>query len=309
MPVFTMVSQVVVLFLLMGLGYCLGHLRIFDQKTCQKLTWLLCYIVMPCLIVDAFQVPFSAAMFDNFLMMFAITAGIHVVYMVLGQLLFTKKLVGNLPERPDLKFTSIYSNCAFMGIPLINALLGRDGVFYASVYITVYGLFVWTHGLLIHTGKFDRHSLVKSLLNPNIIAAVVGFLLYILSLHLPALLHTVVRQIAGLNTALSMMVIGASMTQIPLRTLYRGFFPWLAVAMRNLVFPLVTLVGLWFCGIRGVLLMCSMILSACPVAGLSVLFAQLTGRDPGFACKTLTLSTLLSLLTLPVILTLAGSLQ
>lgn len=308
MPVFTMVSQVVVLFLLMGLGYGMARCRLLEQKTCQQLTWLLCYIVMPCLVLNAFQVPYSPVMFHKFLLMFVITIGIHGIYMILSRLMFNSVTLPGSAIVRDLKFTSIYSNCGFMGVPLLSALLGQSGLFYGSVYIAVYGLIVWSHGLLIYTGNFNRQALVRVVLNPNIIAALIGFLFYFFSWRLPLPVYDTVRYIANLNTALSMMVIGAAMTQISLRTIWRGWFPWLAVLMRNLVMPLITLAILYGCGLRGELLLCCMILASCPIAGLSVLFAQLTGRDPAFACQSMTISTLCSLVSLPVVLSVTVSL-
>ncbi len=306
MPIHIIINQIIVLFLLMGLGYVLAKKKIFDQRISDRLTWLLCYIVMPCLILNAFQIPFSDTLWHNFIQMCWITFLIHVLYIVLSKILLNSKVIRKPEIVTPMQFTAVYSNCGFMGIPLVLALVGSSGVFYGSVYIAVNGLFVWTHGLLIYTGKFDRRSLLKVLINPNTLASIIGALFFIFSIRLPTPVHATLGYIASMNTALSMMVVGAAMSQIQLRKIWFDFYVWISVVMRNLIFPVAILAVLVLMEVKGTMLMTAIALTACPVAGMSVLFAQLTGRDTDFPCKSLTLSTLMSLFTLPLLLILAS---
>ncbi|MFM2484196.1 AEC family transporter [Celerinatantimonas yamalensis] len=299
-------NQISVLFLLMGLGFGLAKYKVFSAPTFQQLTWLLCYIVMPCLILKAFQTPFSESMLDQFLLMFLTSAGIHLLYIFLSKVLLNRKTIRQSNLVMPMQFTAVYSNCGFMGIPLVAALMGDAGVFYGSVYIAVNGLFVWTHGVVIYTGKFDRHSLLKVISNPNTVASLVGICFFVLSIKLPKPLYSTLGYIANMNTAISMIVVGAAMTQIQLRTIWLSGYAWISVLMRNLLFPFVALLVLLMFGLHGSLLMIAMVLAACPVAGMSVLFAQLTGKDTSFPCKSLTLSTLASLVTLPIMLSLTA---
>ncbi|MEC0182207.1 AEC family transporter [Paenibacillus peoriae] len=179
---------------------------------------------------------------------------------------------------------------------------GSNGLFYGSAYNSIYGLFIWTHGFLLYSGKTDKKSIMKAMLNPNIIASIIGLLLYCFSISLPSPIYLSVKYISQLNTALSMIVIGTTMTQISFSNLFTDLFSWIGVAMRNLVFPFALLFLLYALGVRGELLLCSLIPTACPVAGFSVLFSKLTGKDVVFPCKVMTLSTLASLITIPLIL-------
>lgn len=305
MPILTMVNQVIILFVLMGLGFALARFRVFDEHVSQKLTWLLCYIVMPCLILYSFQAPFSQARLHNFLEMFVITAGLHLLCIVLARLFLNGRTLRHTGRLAEMRAACVYPNCGFMGIPLISALQGSTGVFYGSVFITVNGIFAWSHGLMLFSGQFDRTALKKSLTNPNILAAVVGLPMFLTGWHLPDALQQSLHYVANLNTALSMMIIGAAMSRIRFAGILSTQAGWLCLLLRNLLFPLICLLVMWWLGIEAELLLCALVLMACPVAGITVIFAQLTGRDTQFTGQTLTLSTLLSVLTLPLMLALA----
>lgn len=304
MPISVMTNQILVLFILMALGYGLAKYKVIDAQMSRKLTWLLCYIVMPCLILKAFQIPFSAEMLRNFLVIMVVTIIIHIVYIIFSKLLFNKKTLKDESLIVPMQFTAVYSNCGFMGIPLVAAI-SNSGVFYGSVYIAINGLFIWTHGLLTYTGEIDRKALIRVLLNPNTIMAMIGIVLFIGSIKLPTPIVSTLGYIGSMNTALSMIVVGAAMTQVDLRKIFINGGAWVITLVRNLLFPSLVLVGLIMSGINNQLLVIALILSACPVAGMSVLFAQLTGRDTVFPCISLALSTMMSVVSIPVLLALA----
>lgn len=305
MAILTMLNQVTILFVLMGLGFVLARSRVLDEHVCQKLTWLLCYIVMPCLILHAFQAPFSAQRLHYFLAMFLVATGLHLLCILLSLGLLNRHSLRDLRRLPEMRFASVYPNCGFMGIPLISALQGSNGVFYGSVFITVNGIFVWSHGLMSYTGRFDRQAIRKALYNPNILAALAGLPMFLSGWHLPTALQQSLLYVANLNTALSMLIIGAAMSRIRLAGSWKNGASWLCV----LLLPLVCLLALWLCQVPTDLALCALVLMACPVAGITVIFAQLTGRDTQFTGQTLTLSTLLSIFSLPLLLALAHQLS
>lgn len=309
MAVLTMLNQVFVLFLLMGIGFVLSKAGIIDKKGSDQMTTLLCYVVLPCAILFSFQMKFTSSMLMNFVMMCAITFGVHVLNILVSAFVFNKKMIADDQKRSVLRFSSIYSNTGFMGFPLLESMAGTNGLFYGSAYNSVFGLFLWTHGFMLFSGKPDKKAVLKAVLNPNIIASVVGLLLFCFSITLPGPIYLSVKYLAQLNTALSMIVIGTTMTQISFKGLFSGIQSWICVAMRNVVLPLALLFLLYAIGVRGQLLLCSIIPAACPVAGFSVLFSKLTGKDVAFPCKIMTLSTLSSLITMPLILGIVGMLS
>lgn len=302
MAILTMLNQVVVLFLLMAVGYILTKKGVIDKKGSDQMTTLLSYVVLPCAILYSFQMEFKSSMLRNFLIMCVITFGVHVFNILASTLIFNKKFKPDDQKRSVLRFSGTYSNSGFMGFPLLESLAGSNGLFYGSAYNSIYGLFIWTHGYWLYSGKPDKKSILKAMLNPNILASIIGLLLYCFSIRLPGPIYLSVKSIAQLNTALSMIVIGTTMTQISFGKVFTDLYSWIGVAMRNLVFPFTLLFLLYALGIRGELLLCSLIPAACPVAGFAVLFSKLTGKEVVFPCKVMTLSTLASLITMPLIL-------
>jgi predicted permease len=309
MAFFTVLNQVIVLFLLIGLGYALAKFGMIDKKTSSQLTNLLCYVISPDIIVFSFQMKFSQTKFINFLLVGAAAIGIHLFNIALTQAIYNKKTIPDSEKRSAMRFASVYANCGFMGFPLLQSLVGTNGLFYGSAYNGVFNLFSWTHGILIYTGKFDKKSLIKAVVNPNIIAVVIGFLFFRFSITLPGPVYSAVKYVSELNTPLSMIVIGTTITQIPLKKIFTGKLVWICTGVRNIVIPVSVLFLLHAAGLKGELLLSAMIPAMCPVAGSAVLYAKLVKKDERFPGKCMTLSTILSLVTVPLIVSLISALN
>lgn len=167
MAVLTMLTQVFVLFLLMGIGFILAKTGIIDKKDSDQMTTLLCYVVLPCAILYLSQMEFTSSMLINFVIMCAITFGVHVLNIFISALVFNKKIIPDDQKRSVLRFSSIYSNTGFMGFPLLEAMAGTNELFYESAYNSVFGLFLWTHGFMLFLGKPDKKTIIKAVLNHN----------------------------------------------------------------------------------------------------------------------------------------------
>lgn len=305
---FTVFNQVAVLFLLMGVGYALAKFGVLNDAGTSQLSTILCYIVSPVLIVFAFQTRFSASMLHNLLVVAAATGGAILLNILVGGAVFNKKAIADPDRRNILLFASAYSNCGFMGFPLLQAIAGATGLFYGSAVNGVFSIFVWTHGMTIYSGKLNRKLALKAVLNPNVVAVAVGAVLFCCSLTLPGPIYSTVKYIAQLNTPLSMLVIGATIRKVPLRSIFSEKLVWFGVAMRNVILPFLVLFLFYAAGLRGNILLCSLIPMACPVAGVTVIFANLTGKDASLPSRLMTLSTLASLVTLPLVITVAMAL-
>lgn len=155
---------------------------------------------------------------------------------------------------------------------------------------------------MLFSGKPSKKSILKAVLNPNIIFSIIGLLVYCFSITLPRPIYLSVKYISQMNTTLSMIVIGTTMTQISFKKIFSGIHIWIGVAVRNIILPFAILFVLYTIGIRGELLFCSLIPAACPVAGFSVIFSKLENKDVMFPCKLMTLSTLVSLVTMLLVL-------
>lgn len=294
-------TQILLMFGLMLVGVLINRCHLMHAQTANDLTNILLYVVSPCLIIGAFEQPFSGSRMHQFLLA---ALGTFIWYLLVT---FLARLIFGHLSNPNLRritqYGSIYSNAGFMGIPLISALFGSTGVFYAVVALAGFNLFSWTLGVRLFRAPSD-HQYRQILLNPNIIAIVIGLLLFLSSWQLPGILNRIVTAVGSVNTPLSMIVIGNSLAQI---TLNRQMLnPWLGLTLllRNLLFPLLGAGILTLLGVSGVAYTTTLIMIACPVAGIVVLFTLQIHADPTPAIAVMSLSTLLSLVTIPVVVAL-----
>lgn len=306
MTAFSVINQVLVLFLLMGMGWILSAVRFVNQEGERQVSRILCYLVSPCLIVNSFQMKFSGSAAFAFLVAALSAAGIHLGSAVLGTVLFRRERIG---EHADaMRFAATYSNCGFMGLPLLQAVGGQTGLFLGIAYIGVFNLFNWTHGISVYRGKIGLSDLRRAVVNPNIIALAVSLVLFFNRIALPSPLQQGIGDVAQTNTALSMILVGTQLAGARIKNLVGSLQAWATVFLRNLFLPLALLAVLFAVGVRGTLLMCCVVPVACPAGSYTVIFAELAGRETEFPVELVTLSTLLSVITIPLIVLAASAL-
>lgn len=296
-------NQIAIIFLLMLLGALINRLGFMHSQTSSDLTNILLNIVSPCLIINAFEQPYSSDRIQQLLLAGVGVLLFYLLEIIIASVTFHKIKDSNLQR--ILKYGCIFSNAGFMGVPLASALFGKIGVFFAVVSLAGFNIFNWTYGVsLFNSANKHKNKLFKlkmALLNPNIIAIVAGLLLFVSSISLPHVISQTVSYVGMINTPLSMIVIGNSLGNIKLQKEARNFSLWLAVALRNLFFPVLALIIFRFLGVTGVALDTTIIMMACPVAGIVVLFTLQNNDDVAPAITLMGVSTILSLITIPII--------
>ena len=305
--------QVLVLFILMAVGFFAGKKGMIGEAASKQMTQVLVNIISPCVIIVSFQQKFTGELVRGLLISAAAAAGVQAVGIFLGRVVFNNRWPQ--PYRKVLRFAATYCNAGFMGLPLLQSVIGSKGIIYGSVYIAVFNLFCWTHGVVLYqsdSGKKDGVSkarfLLNAVLNPNVFAILIGVFLFALSIRLPSPLYTAMHYINDLNTPLSMLIIGSKMTAVNFRAIPADRFLWPGVLMRNLAVPAVCAVLLHLAGLRGMVLTACLLQASCPVAGNTVIFAELFDSDTVFPSELMTVSTLLSVLTIPLMIALSSAL-
>ncbi|GBG93893.1 malate permease [Ligilactobacillus salitolerans] len=295
-------GQITLMFALMLVGILSNKVKFMHPQTANDLTNVLLYIVSPCLIIKSFEQPYST---QRARALGLLTVGIFLVYLVqivISRLLFRKIKDANL--RRIVEYGSIYSNAGFIGIPLVSSLFGSQGVFYAVVPLAMFNIFNWTHGVRLFASGVQQNrwqQVQNVVLNPNIIALAVGLVIFIFSLQLPALLNQMINYISAINTPVSMLVIGNSLANIALRNFKINVPISVSLFLRNLFYPLVTIVIMKLLGISGTPLMTAILMMACPVGGMVVLFTLQNHGKQEPALALMGTSTVLSLVTIPLV--------
>lgn len=295
----TVFNQVLILFFIMIIGFIAKKSGIFNSTVNKKLSELLLKVTSPLLVISSFQVDFTQDILMNVLIVSAFAMSAHIVSILLGQVLFRRC---DTESCKIMKFAAVYSNCGYMGFPLLASLFGNIGVLYGSVYIAAFNIFLWTNGVMIFsdTKKLDRNTIKKVLLNPGIVSVVIGILLFIFSLKLPAPVASAVEMVGSMTSPLSMLIIGATIADCELKKLFRGWNLYYITAVRLILIPLLAFVVLKLVGLPDMLLKVCVLVVAMPIATTTAIFAELYDSDSIFASRTVVFSTLLSIITIPL---------
>lgn len=282
--------------LLMTVGFLCGKLGLIDRELNRKASELLLLVVSPCLIFASYQVEYDAALLGNLLLAFGLSVGSFAVQLLCAHLLLPRR-------RPDAaveQLSVVYPNCMFLGIPLIEALYGAEGVLYLTAYITCFNVLIWTHGVIVMDGRFDRRQLLKKLCSPALIAIAAGLVLFLLRVRLPGWLLEPVRSISGMNTPLAMLIAGATISQTPLRSCVLERRLYRVLAIRMLAVPALLLAAFWALPVPVMPKMAVFLAAACPTASYCTMFALRYGHDGGYAARIFALTTLSAAVCLPL---------
>ncbi len=296
--------QVAVMFIIMSIGILCYKKKMISENTGAELSKFLLMIVNPCVILHAFQIEYKPELLNGLV----ISAILAVVSNTLGVIIATLFIRKN-PERKEYiveRFAIVFSNCGFMGIPLIQAVVGDIGVFYASTYVAVFNLFTWTYGVSIMKGKMNLKDIIKVLTSAPIISIVVGIAIFIFSIKLPLVIGKPIEFISSLNTPLAMIVTGIYLARTDIKSALKNIRIFAVSALRLIVVPAVMLIVFIFIGaeneIYTSLLIANMIATACPTASSTLMMSRMFERNAEYASMIITVSTLFSILTIPVIM-------
>ncbi|MFT3942990.1 MAG: AEC family transporter [Ancrocorticia sp.] len=295
------------MFILIALGWIAYRVNWIGPTATKGLTNLLLYMVIPAVTIQAFQRTFDADQLRNIGMSFAASLATFALNILISRLLFTRRWVPNEGRRVALRFGTVFSNAGFMGVPLTHAILGDDGVLYAVAYVASYTIFNWTYGVSL----FDQNigsawrRVRQAVLKPGILAILVALPLFLLSVRIPSPFSDALGYLASMNTPLSMIVVGLSLAEFSLRTVFGDRLVWIGTLVRNILMPLLFVGLLVLVPIDPVARMAILTGVSTPVGAMLVIFTVRYEKDSVFATRLLCLSTLLSVVTLPGMIALA----
>ena len=300
----SVILEVAVILILILVGYFTVKKGMFTKESLGSITSFLLYIITPCLIVSSFLSAESGKLDGWTLLLAVVLPALSIVISIaLSYLFFRKEPSG---RRRVLRFSMIFCNVGFMGIPLVEGIVGSEGVLYGSFFIAVFNIFCWTYGYVMMGGGKVR--LKALLLNPGVIGIVIGLPLYLLDVPVPALIERPIELISALNTPLAMIVVGGYIAQVKLRAFVSDLAVYKMAVLRLVVAPLLYLALVWLLRPDETLLMSTVIQAATPVAANCVLFAVQYGSDAELASKSVAVSTALSVVTIPLLTVLVQAL-
>ena len=291
------INQILKMLLIMILGCICYRLKMVDQKGNKMLANLLLMVVNPCVAIMALQVDYDPTMAAGLAVTFLAALLTHLAMIAITFLCFRST------DNPDCgidRFSSMYANCGFIGIPLIQSILGNEGVFYLTAYIIAFNLFSWTHGIMIMSGKTSFKDLKKGLLSPMLVACVTAIALFVLQIRLPAVVGDAINYICGMNTPLAMLIAGISVAQTSLPHILKFRKFYMVTAIKLLLMPALVLAVFSFVQINTTIMYTVLVASACPSAASCTAFALRFHKNDRYASELYAFSTICSLVTIPM---------
>lgn len=289
--------QVVIIFILMAVGFVMQKFRVFTSDGIKQMTTFLLNVVTPCVLIEAYQKEFQAELAHQLFSAALFTVLILVISAVICKFIFRKDSLGKY--RID-SFASIYSNCGFMAIPLLSAVLGSDGVFFGSGYLAVFTIFYWTHGIYVMTEDRKSFSLKTALMTPGVLGTLISLVFFFTGFRLPYVAKEAVHHLANLNTPLPMVILGTYLVNVDLKKVIHSFSILKVCFVRLLLIPLISLVVAAVIRLDPQVAQAVMISSACPTAAVTTLFASKYGLDADYSTQLVSVTTLFSIVTIPL---------
>ncbi len=288
--------QILQMFLLAGLGYALFKTKKITQDGAKALGNILIYLALPSVIINGFLIERTPEHITGMLYSAIGAAVLLLISILVSRFVFKKDAIA--------AFAGAFSNPGFFGIPLIIASVGQHAVFYVACFVAFLNIGQWTYGVSILTGQpirqgFQLKKLVKA---PFIIAILIGLTLFFTQLPLPAVVSGVLSSVASLNTPLAMFTVGIYLAQTSIPGMVRRKSLYTVSFVRLLAVPLISLALLSLLPQSLFDMKMALLLAiACPVGSNVAVYAQLHGKDYGYAVETVVISTLLSALTIPAL--------
>lgn len=300
--------QIIVMFLLMAIGFALQKFNFFSEKTVKELNNFVIYIVISAAIIDAFNFEYSSEMVANLGTACVLAVIAHAVGIVMSKVFFGSKTHTNRIA----SFACMYSNCGFMALPLLSSVFGSVGVFYGSAYIAIFNIFIWCHGAYVVSDKPPlpiKQKLTAIVTNPVIISVFLGILLYITNIRFPAPVQDVISYVASLNTPFAMIMVGIFVGKCNVFEAFKSAKIYMICLAKLFIMPVSMIFILKalssFVTIDNALMLCIIISSSCPTAGTVAMLSERADVDTSFGVKSSTITTLLSVISIPTVILIA----
>ena len=290
-------AQMILLFYLAVGMYCV-KVGLIDRDSKEKLVDIILRITLPCMIFNSFNKPLTPEVMKQTALILVVAVSISILSFFLGKVIYNK-----YPQKKKsiLQYCTLVNNSGFLGMPMVSAVYGSEGLFAASIFIIPNRIFMWTAGLAMFTTADFRTKCKNILLNPCIVTVFLGIARRITGFPVPEFLDTAIANTGAVTTPLSMMVIGTMLIGVPWKKLLEPSIFRLAF-VRLIALPLVALYILNLIDAQPLLAGVSLILTGMPAGSTSALLAAKYGADEDYASRCIVTTTIMSLATIPVLM-------
>ena len=301
MDIMVVFQTMLKLFLLLVLGFVLFKCHIFDEYTNKKISALIVNVASPMLIISSIA---GVEGNDKSIVFLMIGAGIlmYIGFIILGKIInrifpFPKK------DWPVYECMVVFANTGFMGYPVLLDVFRQEAVFYASLIHMAFNFFVYTYAIMCLTKSDDSEFKLnfKQLLTPGIVLIFIGILIYLFDMQLPSVLMDTINSVGSLTAPLSMMMIGSSLAVYPIKDSFTDWRSYVFAFVRLIIVPFVTMIVCRLLHINPYYANITIITNAMPVGSMVLMLATQYNANVKIVTKNIVVSTLLSVITIPIV--------
>ena len=302
-----MLQQMIVLFLMMAVGYLCYKRQILTEEVSKKASAIVVNVANPCMIV-------SSALTDQQMQRKELLQTLAIVVLMYAFLLIVAQLLPGIlhiqkGSRGAYAAMTVFANIGFMGFPVLAAMYGNGALLYGAVFQIPFNILIYTYGVAVLARKpdacgkaeLDRIEMLKKIFNIGVIACIAAMLIYFLRIPIPSFLQAFITNLGNLTAPLSMMIIGASLAQIPLKELFLDKKLLLFSLVKLLLLPAVWMLMVNRLAEQEILRGVCLVMMAPPAGSMTAMLAQQYDGDYETASRGVALTTVLSVVTMPVL--------
>ncbi len=304
-------TLIAAIFLMLCSGIFLRKTNVINDASSKNISKLVLTFAQPALIISSLNSitvdlsdPASIALLKKAVLVFLIGVGLHFVLAILAY--FSVKFVKDLDERKIMEFGLLYSNCGFVGLPVLESIFGKEGIFLGAFYLISFHLTLWSWGISILARKREdiKISVKKIFLNYGSVPSYIGIVLFIIKIFLPIpeFLTTTLSYIGSLCTPLSLLIAGALIGKLGLKEIFLNAKLYVFSFFRLIAFPVLTAVLMKLFGFDSQLIVVFTAIIALPSASTVTMLAETYDIKPEFSSLTVGMSTILSVVTIPLVI-------
>ena len=299
MDLSVIVNGVISLFLIILVGVYAAKKRIITKEINKGLTNILLKITLPCLVVSSFIFDLSDELKDNIIRCFIYSPLVLIISIVISYILLIpikgeKKII--------IQFANVFSNCGFIGFPIVFSIYGNEGVIYASIFNLFFTAFLWTYGVILFNGKMKREGIKKVLLNPAIVAVFIGLIIMIFGFDIPSVLSSTLDLVGNMTSPLSMIIVGVILGNAKIISYLKDKTIYYSAFLKLIIMPCILILISKLLKDTSLVIKTLIIVTAMPAAAMTSILAESFDKESEYSAVIVFITTLFSVITFPILL-------
>lgn len=295
-----LMEQIIQLFLMIFMGFLIVRAKLLKSEDSKVLSTIVLYLIIPCVIVNSFQVDYTPQTVKGLLIALAASVMTQIILLIIVSVL------GKVLHLNEVEVASIYySNSGNLIVPIVTFILGKEWVLYGCVFMSVQLVFIWTHckKIISRESSYDWRKIV---LNINMISIVIGVVLFLTKIHLPADINNTLSSVGSMIGPASMIVTGMLFAGMDLKQIFASKRVYFITFLRLIVVPVITLILIKFSHLAALssngpkIMLIVFLAIITPSASTVTQMCQVYGNDSQYASAINVVTTLLAIITMPL---------